>query len=188
MTKYPNLEAFCGKKRSGKDFCLEGLIDDSRGKAVIRRLSFSDGLRDIANAIYPWLPARIPDELKDVPFIHKKNSRGLTPREIWLHLGNDTGLRYVQPDIFLDMFKRTCLESVDTFGSVHFIISDVRTPQEYEWIKANQIRLTRISKADRTGIVEDKLEDFIDDMEVDHEFVNPFAGIQPFLDFYRSIV
>lgn len=181
-----NIEAFCGKKRSGKDYCLQALIDGDRGQRVIQRLSFSDGLRDIAHVIYPWLPSRIPDELKDVPFVHPKNPLSLTPRQIWLHLGNDTGLRYVQPDIFLDMFIRRCLHDVKANPDVHYIISDVRTPQEYAWIKANQIKLTRISKADRDGIVEDKLEDFIDEMEVDHEFVNTFTGAHHFLDFYRS--
>lgn len=183
-----NLQAFCGKKRSGKDFLLEGLISEMGGERLVRRLSFSDGLRDIAHTIYPWLPARIPDDWKDVPFVHPKNPLNLTPRQIWLHLGNDTGLRYVQPDIFLDIFIRNCIPLVETYPQVDFVISDVRTPQEYDWIKANQIKLIRISRADRKGIVEDKLEDFIDEMQPDHDFINNFDGVEPFLNFYRGIL
>lgn len=181
-----NLEAFCGKKRSGKDFLLQALINEMGGERLVRRLSFSDGLRDITNIIFPWLPAQIPDELKDVPWVHPKNPLNLTPRQIWLHLGNDSGLRFVQPDIFLDIFIRNCVPLVLANPQIDFVISDVRTPQEYDWIKANQIKLIRISKADRTGIVEDKLEDFIDEMKPDYEFVNHFDGAGSFLDFYRS--
>ncbi|AIX13048.1 hypothetical protein HWB57_gp047 [Erwinia phage vB_EamM-Bue1] len=136
--------------------------------------------------IYPWLPARIPDELKDVPFVHPKNPRGLTPREIWIHLGNENGLRFVQPDIFLDLFIRNCLREIEENPQCLYIISDVRTKPEYDWIKANQIKLTRISKANREGIVEDDVEAYVDQMEVDHEFINPFNGKNAFIEFYRS--
>ncbi|AYP28413.1 hypothetical protein HWB92_gp155 [Serratia phage vB_SmaA_3M] len=181
-----NLEFFTGKKRSGKDFCLEGLIDDSRGKQVICRLSFSDELRVIANTIYPWLPRDIPDHLKDVPWEHPQNYRRMTPRQIWLHLGGDDGLRFVEPDLFLESFKRNQLPKVVANPDVLYIVTDVRTPQEYMWVKETGRTLTRITREDRSGIMEDTIEDFIDRMEVDFEFFNPFTGTQPFIDFYRS--
>ncbi|WPJ48893.1 hypothetical protein RCIP0012_00111 [Klebsiella phage RCIP0012] len=185
---YPNLEFFTGRKRSGKDFCLESLIsfNEIQGETEIRRLSFSDELRRVANYIYPWLPVDVDDAIKDVPFVHPDNHHGLTPRQIWLHLGGATGLRYVQPDLFLAFFKRYQLPLVEANPQIHYIVSDLRTPQEYEWALSTKCPITRISKADRAGIIEDDIEAFIDEMKVNYEFVNPFDGWAPFVKFYKE--
>lgn len=183
---YPNLEFFTGRKRSGKDYCLQALMDDERGKRVVQRLSFSDELRRVANYIYPWLPQEIPDDAKDAPFRHPDNPNNFTPREIWLHLGGTDGLRRVQPDLFLAFFKRFQLPLVEANPGVHFIVSDLRTPQEYDWALSTRCPITRISKEDRTGIVEDDIESFIDQMVVHKEFVNPFDDGVSFIKFYRN--
>lgn len=183
---YPNLEFFTGRKRSGKDFCLEALIDSERGKRVIQRLSFSDELRRVANFIYPWLPVDIPDDKKDSPYIHPDNPWQFTPREIWLHLGGESGLRRIQPDLFLSFFKRFQLPLVVANPGVHYIVSDLRTPQEYDWALSTKCPITRISKANRSGIIEDKIEAFIDEMVVDYDFINPFEGRNDFIEFYRN--
>ena len=184
---YPNLEFFTGRKRSGKDYCLESIIEDDRGKRVVQRLSFSDELRRVANYIYPWLPTEVEDALKDVPFDHPDNVQGLTPRQIWLHLGNDKGgLRFVQPDLFLAFFKRFQLPLVVENPGVHYIVSDLRTPQEYEWALSTKCPITRISKPCRAGIVEDDVEAFIDQMIVDYDFTNNFEGRNNFIEFYRN--
>lgn len=183
---YPNLEFFTGRKRSGKDFCLESLISfhHLQGDKDIQRLSFSDELRRVANYIYPWLPEEVEDAVKDVSYVHPDNPKGLTPRQIWLHLGGDNGLRHVQPDLFLSFFKRFQLPLVEQNPHVHYIVSDLRTPQEYEWALSTECPITRISKADRAGIIEDDIEAFIDEMKVNHEFLNPFTGWEPFIKFY----
>ncbi|WPJ72147.1 hypothetical protein DEEACLCL_00130 [Salmonella phage CRW-SP2] len=184
---YPNLEFFTGRKRSGKDFCLTLLAGALTVEKPVVRLSFSDELRRVAHYIYPWLPEDVEDGLKDMPFVHPDNPRGLTPRQIWLHLGGDNGLRYVQPDLFLAFFKRFQLPLVEQNPDVHYIVSDLRTPQEYEWALSTKCPITRISKADRTGIIEDDIEAFIDKMKVNYEFVNPFdGGSLAFINFYRN--
>lgn len=184
---YPNLEFFTGRKRSGKDYCLQSLIDDERGKRTVRRLSFSDELRRVCNYVYPWMPIEVADEIKDIPYPHPDNVNNLTPRQIWLHLGSPTGLRYVQPDLFLSFFKRFQLPLIEQNPDVHYIVSDLRTPQEYDWALSTKCPITRISKANRAGIIEDDIEAFIDDMVVDHDFINPFDGASlAFIEFYRN--
>lgn len=182
MSGYNNLEFFCGRKRSGKDFCVAGLIEDVGGI----RLSFSDELRYVAHDIYPWCPVFPSDAEKDVPINHPDNVRGLTPRQIWLHLGSPEGLRYVQPDLFLAAFIRNQLPRVIANPQQKFFVTDVRTPEEYAWVKSIKGVLTRISRPDREGIVEDKIEEFIDQMEVDFEYVHKFEGSEPFIYFYRN--
>lgn len=184
---YPNLEFFTGRKRSGKDFCLQLLAGALTAEKRVARLSFSDELRRVAHFIYPWLPEEIGDTEKDLPFIHPDNPKGLTPRDVWKHLGGDDGLRYVQPDLFLSYFIKHQLPQVVANPHIHYIVTDLRTPQEYEWALSTKCPITRISKADRTGIIEDDIEAFIDEMKVNYEFVNPFdGGSLAFINFYKG--
>lgn len=181
--QYPNLVFFTGRKRSGKDFCVEALAKADG----VARLSFSDELRRVAHHIYPWLPVIIPDSMKDLPYPHPLNHKGLTPRDIWKHLGGDDGLRHVQPGLFLYHFKLNQLPHVVANPGRKFAVTDLRTPQEYEFALSTGCPIIRVSKPDRSGIVEDKIEDFIDQMEVSHEFTNQLDGEEAFLKFYRGI-
>lgn len=179
MKKPNNLICFTGRKRSGKDWLLQALQKEG---GDIRRLSFSDELRVLANKVYPWLPKEIGDVEKDLPFVHQYNPNGLTPRQIW---GVINGLREVQDSIFLDNFVANQYPEVLANPDVLYIISDLRTPPEHKFISSIGCPIVKITRCDRTGIEENPLEDYIDEIIPTHEFINNFNGAGEFIEFMK---
>lgn len=175
-----NLICFTGRKRSGKDFLLKSLQQIS-GKPVVR-LSFSDEMRLLANKVYPWLPKEIDDSIKDIPFVHPSNPKGYTPREIWIVVN---GLREVEDDILVKNFIRDQYPLVGQNPDKLFVISDLRMPPEHAFINSIGCPIVKITRPDRSGIKEDDVESYIDQIVPDYEFFNKFDGIEEFHQFIQ---
>jgi hypothetical protein len=135
--------AFGYKKGSGKDTAgkfLDIMLRASNVKSC--RASFADKLKDIAFQLYGWsgLKRGIYYEThRD----HKElilPDLGLSPRDIWIQVGNK--MREVYPDTWIDyvLNGRTC----DII-----IVTDLRFQNEAEILLKNDATLVRMS---RTGI------------------------------------
>ncbi len=169
----PLLVVMTGFKQVGKDYLLQRFTEHMKGKLEVRRLSFSDELKHIANHIFPWLPKDISPELKDIPFDHPKNKQGLTPREIWVLVANDkTGICFVQDDVLVDLFAKTQLPK-SYEENVLYVISDMRKIPEYELANLHKCKKVRIWMDSRKDVSkEDPVEAAIPTFEVDVEFTN----------------
>lgn len=173
--------AFCAEKRSGKDYFCQDLVE----KYGATRLSFSDEVRRLAHKVFPWFPEVIPDEMKDKPFIHPNNPNGLTPRDIWLLVGK---VRDVEPDYFINSFARNNLSEIHeglNVDSKLYIITDLRTPQEWGWLKDNDIPVIKIVRQNRDGLIPDPFEEFVRNFEeYTEKFEHNMDGVRGFEIFF----
>lgn len=168
MAKFLCLTGF---RRVGKDHMTQALIAALGDKGITGiRLSFSDELRGVCNRLFDWLPAVIPEGIKDIPFDHPKNFRNLTPRDIWKLVADDeTGICSVQPDVLVDLFKRNQFTSTEE--DVVYIITDLRKQAEYKMVKENGIKLIRLNPCNTPTQIDD-VEKMIPLFEVDDEMTN----------------
>lgn len=167
-----NIIAFTGRKRSGKDFYCK-ILTELYGAT---RMSFSDELKRLARVIYPWIPFSIDDDKKEEKIESEFNIYGFTPREIWLELGGAEGLRYIDPSVFVNHFIANQYDTAVEHPDKLHVITDLRTKQEYDFIKKLGIPIVRITldpkKRCELILVEDAVEDFISEMKADVDFVN----------------
>ena len=163
-----------GLRGVGKDFLTRALINDLHSTGVFAyRLSFSDELRLVCNYLFPWLPADISDDIKDLPFNHPKNVCGLTPRDIWKLVAHDvTGICSVQPDVLVDSFglRQLPVETVDNADSV-FIVTDIRKLAEHKLAANRGFKIIRINPEVKPEHI-DEVEKLVGEFEVNAEFCN----------------
>lgn len=171
-----------GEYKSGKDFFTDYLVE----KEDAVRLSFSDEVRRLATEIFPWLPFHITPEQKDVPYIHSQNPNKLTPRQIWLTVGK---VRDVDPYFFVNKFSKRHEYLWDEFhdDSRLYIITDFRTPNEWDFIQAEQIPVLKIELNDRTGMPPSDFEEFVRQFKYyDSLFINHKDGTEKFDEHFRK--
>lgn len=176
--------AFTGEWGSGKDFLTDHLVNTQN--AI--RLSFSDQVRRLAVSVFPWLPFHFDPSIKDSTFVHELNPNGMTPREIWLLIGK---VRDVTPSYFLDSFLTDPLvqRALDPMNPTLYIITDLRTEQEYDWVKSNKIPLIKIELEERIGMPESKFEEFVRNIkDADGFFINKLDGTDRFDRFFNRFV
>lgn len=176
--------AFCGEKRSGKDYFTKFLSD----KYGIKRLSFSDQVREVCSLLYPWLPDDFShdESLKDVPFPHRNNPHNYTPREIWIKVAGT--LREITPDYFVDRFKNK-LSFIENRQGLFGIITDLRTEEEFQFLQEFNIPVIKIIQPCRDGIVEDEFEDWVRNFNrQDFVFVNMMEGTEKFSFFFEEVL
>lgn len=172
--------AFTGERKSGKDYLTNVLVKTSGAT----RLSFSDEVRYLTTEIFPWMPFDFHPKVKDEPFIHINNPNNLTPRDVWLLLGQ---VRNVDGDYFVKRFaKRREWEMKHGMSSSElYIITDLRTPQEYEIIKKYNIPIVKIELANRDGIMPDPFEKWVRDFkDYDSLFINNMNGSSEFESYF----
>lgn len=179
-----NVFAFAGERKSGKDYLADYLFDEYG----VLRLSFSDEVRRISDFAFPWLDSfHVTPEDKDLPLQHPLNTFGLTPRQIWLLVGK---LReQVEPGLFVRQFERFQLEKAIHCPHNLFVITDFRTPQEYDFLKAHNIPVIKIVREDRTGIDPCDFEDYIRNFS-DYAalFTNKMDGTAAFHTFFEEFL
>ena len=152
-----------GRKKAGKDTMALELI-----KQGYTRLSFSDQLKRICSNLFPFLEVDYPQEIKDTKFIEGDGVM-LSPRDIWLKMNVITE---IDKNILVDSLRDE-LESLMCKGVRKFVVTDLRKNEEYDWVKAFDYPIIKIvDGASRDGIVEDELENFIDTIRANVEFVN----------------
>lgn len=185
--------AFTGERGSGKDYFCELL----QRECEVTRLSFSDELRILATKVFPFMELEYPPELKDKPLIHPENPNGLSPRDIWKTLD---AVRQVDPAYFVHRFcegqfhkyvkmvpKDTNLKAVHP--SSFSIITDLRTPAEYAFLKEWDIPIIKIELEDRSGLTPDPFEEFVRQFkDYQARFVHGKQGEAGFLDFWKQFL
>lgn len=168
--------AFMGERKSGKDYFCEHLVQNWGAT----RLSFSDEVRTLSNKAFRWLPTVISAEVKDEPFIHPNNTFNLTPRQIWLLVAR---VRDVDPNYFVDSFVKNNAEDIceGLMTPKLYIITDFRTPEEWEFLKRNNIPVVKITRQNRDGIEPDDFEQYVRDFKQHNfEFINLLDGTSRF--------
>lgn len=172
--------AFCGELKSGKDFLCSHLIENYGAT----RLSFSDEVRRLAVQVFPWLPFDFDPAIKDLPYIHPKNPYGLTPRDIWLLIGK---VRDVDPKYFVDAFARFNFDDIAADDKKLRIITDFRTPDEWEFLQYMDIPVIKIELASRDGLPSSAFEEFVRHFkQYDAKFINKLNGTAEFDEFFRE--
>lgn len=174
--------AFMGEYKSGKDFLCDHLVQ-TQGAL---RLSFSDEVRQLATDIFPWLPFDISAEEKDVPFKHEQNPNNLTPRQIWLLCGK---VRDVDPHYFVNKFiehNDAILDQCFRDDNL-FVITDFRTPQEWDFLRSAMIRVVKVEREDRTGLPPNDFEEYVRKFTgYTTKFINRMNGTDDFDKFYTQ--
>ena len=153
----PAVIVLTGRKFSGKDTLAKAIFP-----LGFRRVSFSDQLKHQCVKMFPWLDFDYPQGQKDTKMF---NNNTLSPRDIWLKMNVITE---IEPNILV----RSAEHEVYS-GSGLVVITDLRKPEEYEWVKSKGYPIIKIHDPKRpSDIVEDKLEEFIDQIVPDYIFVN----------------
>lgn len=172
---------FGHRKRVGKttsaNFLSTSLRCDCPGKQIAV-VSFADKLKDICYQLYGWAGHERPVYYENHPEYREQKlaELNLTPREIWIDVGNK--LRQVYERTWLDFALKGVKADV-------IIIPDVRYPNEAEEILKSNGQLYKIVRdcvavsndvadcalndfTDWTGIIDNNgtLEDLNTDMEV----------------------
>lgn len=130
-----------GASGSGKDFVVSKIIEKY---PEFIRLSFSDTLKEITHNIFPWMKKDYSPQEKEKA-LNLETSLGekiqLSPRDIWLKMNF---LRNIEDKLFVRKLDEE-LSSLEQQGLEHFIISDLRTPPELEYVLSKGFTLIRIS-------------------------------------------
>ena len=168
--KYKKI-ALMGVAGSGKDWVYSNLI---KKHPDLVRLSFSDHLKKIAHNTFDWLKRDYPPELKEKP-LNIVTSLGerieLTPREIWLKMNF---LREIENGLFVRKVKDD-LDDLEFCGVENFIITDLRTKPELDFVKKEGFKIIRILNSNNFHLENDfdkiqNSEEFL--KAIDHTYYN----------------
>jgi hypothetical protein len=150
-----------GRKKAGKDTMALQLIDDG-----FTRLSFSDQLKRICCKVFPDMLPDYPQEVKDQKILFGKT---LSPRDVWLKMNVVTE---IEPEILVHSLADELYEHMES-GKTNFVITDLRRPWEYEFVDHHSWPICKIvDGCPRDTIDEDDMENFIDEIIPDIEFMN----------------
>jgi hypothetical protein len=131
----PKLIGICGSIGSGKDTVGDILIHEYG----YTRMSFATTLKDVVAALFGWdremlegLTDQARDQ-RDTPdsFWSEKLGLAWTPRKAMQVIGTDL----LRNQFHTDMWLNTVEKKISEMGKV--VITDVRFPNEIEWIKTN---------------------------------------------------
>ena len=129
-----------GASGAGKDWVCSEIM--KRHQEFVR-LSFSDGLKEICYNVFDWMKRDYSPEQKEKP-LNIKTSLGeiidLSPREIWLKMNF---LREIENGIFVRKLNDE-LNELEFYGVETFIISDLRTKPELDFVKQNGFKIIKI--------------------------------------------
>lgn len=147
MMRLQALIGLCGYARAGKD-TVGGVLVDSFG---FRRFAFADPLKSMALALDPWINtkngyllrlSRIVDEngwedAKSEPEV-RRFLQVLGTEAVREHLGQESWVRATEL-------------SIANSGAVRVVITDVRFPNEAEWIAKRGGQIWRINRVNEDG-------------------------------------
>lgn len=138
--KYKKI-ALMGVAGSGKDWVCSEIM--KRHQAFVR-LSFSDCLKEICYNVFDWMEMDYSPEQKEKP-LNVKTSLGeiinLSPRSIWLKMNF---LREIENGLFVRKLNDK-LDKLEFHGVENFIISDLRTKPELDFVKQNGFKVIKIN-------------------------------------------
>ena len=151
--------AFGHRRRVGKDVATRALVDMLAERNVpALRVSFADGLKEVCTDIFGWAGLQGPAFYEEYPREKEEvlPALGLSPRAIWIEVGNK--LREVYEDVWLDL----ALNQPKGRKAV-IIISDLRYPNEVAKIRAAGgviVKITRDSAPISNDVADAALADF----------------------------
>lgn len=178
--KLPNIKnmiAIGGERRRGKDYLTSSLIE----RYGATRLAFGDEVRELAQEIFPWYNAYMPDDDKDKLYIHPNNNKKVTGRDILITVGK---ARDVDDYYFLRRFIEKRLLDVIANPNRLFVITDFRTKTEHQdFLSPLQIPTLKIVR-DVPGLETHPFEVFIRDFQDTTIFNNNTEGSEAFLKFF----
>ena len=151
-----------GKKGSGKDTMADFLVSEYG----YHKLAMADPLKKACKILFDFSDAQLNDhELKE-----KIDDRwGISPRQAFQKMGTDLIRKHICDDFWL---RRADIE-VGHYLEESVVISDIRFPNEAEWVKHHGGILVRIhSPCPPHKEDTHSSEVLVDDIVVDHELLN----------------
>lgn len=142
-----------GLKRSGKDTIGNYLVENHK----FIRLAFADSLKDACKIIFGFSDDQLHgDELKETIDANWKH----TPREILQKVGcelfRDT-LPNVCNNISNDIWIRSVERKLHNYikqGFTRFVITDVRFPNEYDFVKSLKGIMINVNRASASNVLD----------------------------------
>jgi len=134
--------AFGHRRRVGKDVATRTLIDMLAARDIpALRVSFADGLKEICTDTFSWAGLQGPAFYEEYPREKEEvlPDLGLSPRDIWIDVGNK--LREVYEDVWIDLALRQ-----PAGRKAVIIISDLRYPNEAAKIRAMGGVLVKVTR------------------------------------------
>lgn len=173
-SQHPLIVAITGRAGAGKDtagsFFRTAL--HAAGFAV-HRMAFADTMRDMLAPLVPQEYMRTP-ALKEKPIPHI----GKSYRELMQTLGTEWGRDMIAADLWVSALARRVaartathwLHHVDT--GVAFVITDLRLPNEYEWVRSMGGVVVRVHRDDLPATRAHSSEQHFDEFSPDLTFHN----------------
>ena len=161
-----------GKKGSGKDTVADYLVH----RHGYKKHAFATPLKNVCRELFLLEES----QMHDVDQKEKVDVRwGMSPRQMMQTVGTDMVRRHLGVDFWLRHMDMT------TANESRIVLSDVRFPNEAEWVRSQGGKLIRIVRAGEDEDVVDKhaSEQEQDKIVVDEEIVNDHGlGIEAFYD------
>jgi hypothetical protein len=114
--------AVTGEMRSGKDTVCEYIQVST--KFHFHKLYFA---RAIENIIRKYFPEALKDDKK--------------PRELYQKIGQF--MRSIDPNVWVKQLEQD-YDFYKEYGGEHFLVTDLRQPNEYEWLKKNGFTVIKV--------------------------------------------
>jgi len=128
---------FCGRKRSGKDTAAAYLLTSQN----YIKLAFADGVRKFVEIVDPYIPygkdyVRLSRLLENYTWEELKLFQyvNVETRRLQQVVGTEVGRDLIGDNIWIDILEK----EINRWGNLAsgFAISDVRFPNEAEWIRS----------------------------------------------------
>lgn len=168
--------ALTGTTGAGKDTLVDACMAQLEGFPHLKKVSFSDQLRDICTDIFPWLPNTTEQAVKNVPFEHPLNDHNLAPRQVWKNVA--LAIRGIQDNVLAcraaQQIERVLFES-ERNGVV--FIPDLRSVPEDKILESfvpRKVKLIKIRVVDPKVTIEncEPIDEPTFGFRVDHEIIN----------------
>lgn len=173
-TRTIRIVGITGRKRSGKDTAGKILVDEFG----FTRLAFADSLKKACQNIFGFSDEQVfGDELKEVT----DDYWGHSPREFLQYIGTEL-FREKLPELMGNLGKDIWIRSVERQlqnlvdeGKTKFVITDVRFPNELEFIAKHggtSLKAVRPALTETTGNThasEIMIDDFVCDVQMDND-------------------
>ena len=161
-----------GRKFNGKDTLGNFFVTNNN----FRRLAFADALKEACRCIFGFNDEQLYGNKKEVVDEFWKTS----PRIILQYLGTDlfrnqlsTIMPHIGNDIWVEVIRKQILDGWLLNRNTHFVVTDVRFPNEVKMIKDLGGIMLRVKRSNINNSTDAHISELhIDNLEVDEEILN----------------
>lgn len=156
----PKIIGITGKKFHGKDTVGNYFVTKHR----FERIAFADPLKQACQSIFGFTYDQLYGDQKEVI----DEYWGKTPRDIFQFVGTDLFRNQFSKSIWIDSIKR----KITSAPSQHFVITDVRFPNEAALIKELDgiiIKVVRNIPDDMSSLHESETHDIVPDFIIQND-------------------